>query len=113
MANLIAGLAGIIAVVLGIFCIKYRSQAKKTKSLLSTVVQKASQSLSDKAENDMAETIIVSSHPIKQDIDALEKAKDKVETIISATSEARPSHSLPEDIKEIAERSAERIKNLK
>lgn len=133
MADIIAGVAGFIALVLGILFLKERSQNKKTKSLLNDVVKTSASMLKDKAENDMAEKFTVSSQPVKQDIHALERAKEKVSKVaessvlqspketepVAGDSAASPvlsvkSSPLPDDIladiKGIAERSAARVK---
>ena len=130
MADIIAGVAGFIALVLGILFLKERSQNKKTKSLLNDVVKTSASMLKDKAENDMAEKFTVSSQPVKQDIHALERAKEKVSKVAESsvlnspketepiagdlvTPSVKPS-PLPDDIladiKGIAERSAARVK---
>ena len=130
MADIIAGVAGFIALVLGILFLKERSQNKKTKNLLNDVVKTSASMLKDKAENDMAEKFTVSSQPVKQDIHALERAKEKVSkvaesSVLNSPKETEPtagdsaassvkSSPLPDDIladiKGIAERSAARVK---
>lgn len=130
MADIIAGVAGFIALVLGILFLKERSQNKKTKNLLNNVVKTSASMLKDKAENDMAEKFTVSSQPVKQDIHALERAKEKVSkvaesSVLNSPKETEPATGdsavssvklspLPDDIladiKGIAERSAARVK---
>lgn len=130
MADIIAGVAGFIALVLGILFLKERSQNKKTKNLLNDVVKTSASMLKDKAENDMAEKFTVSSQPVKQDIHALERAKEKVSkvaesSVLNSPKETEPiagdlaapsvkPSPLPDDIladiKGIAERSAARVK---
>ena len=65
MADIIAGVAGFIALVLGILFLKERSQNKKTKNLLNDVVKTSASMLKDKAENDMAEKFTVSSQGLE------------------------------------------------
>lgn len=124
MANLISIVAGIIAFVLGFFCIKYKSQAKKTQNLLSTVIEQSANKLADKAENDMAEKIVVPANAVKSDLKALDAARERIDEVINTPSVAEATenvftepavtnanfHKLPDDIIEIVSRSAERMK---
>lgn len=101
MADIVAVVAGLAALVLGGLLFKSKRDARKTRDLLSEVIHKSVTGLAEKAEEDVAEKSALSSRPVKADIKALESARRKVDGMINP---------IPDDIMEIARRSAERVR---
>lgn len=104
MANtVISVIIGIVALVLGGYVLKLRADNRKARSVLTQVIEAASGDARKGAEEQMAQAVETAAQPVRSDIDSLEKAKERVDKVMT-------QHALPADIQEIARRSAERVK---